>query len=174
MWPNSVCVRAEKLPPHRRVEEQVVDLDRRAHRAAARRTSPARPPATSISAPPWLSAVRLRNTSRLTSAIEASASPRKPSVPTRNRSSASASLLVAWLATASGNSSAGMPQPLSTTRIISSPPCCDGHVDARGAGIDGVFHQLLDHAGRPLDDLAGGDLVDQGLGELTDGRQDRD
>ena len=78
---------------------------------------------TSISAPLWLSGVRLRSTSRLTSAIEASASPRKPSVPTRNRSSASAILLVAWLARASGSSSGGMPPPLSTTRTISSPPC---------------------------------------------------
>ena len=66
--------------------------------------------------------MRLRSTSRLTSAIEANASPRNPSVPTRNRSSAAVNLLVAWAATASGNSSAGMPQPLSTTRIISSPP----------------------------------------------------
>ena len=26
------------------------------------------------------------------------------------------------------------------------------------AGVDGVLHQLLDHRGRPLDDLTGGDL----------------
>ena len=116
---------------------------------------------TSISAPPCSSAVRLRSTRRLTSAIEARASPRKPSVPTRNRSSASPILLVAWLATASGNSSAAMPQPLSTTRISSIPPCSDRDVDPRGPGVDGVLHQLLDHAGRPLDHLAGGDLVDQ-------------
>ena len=41
------------------------------------------------------SGVRLRSKSRLTSAIDASASPRNPSVATRNRSSASAILLVA-------------------------------------------------------------------------------
>ena len=40
---------------------------------------------------------------RLTSAIDANASPRKPSVPTRNRSSASQILLVACGATASGS-----------------------------------------------------------------------
>ena len=68
-------------------------------------------------------AVRLRINSRLTSAIDANASPRKPSVRTRNRSSASAILLVAWLATASGSSSAAMPQPSSPTRISSRPPC---------------------------------------------------
>ena len=32
--------------------------------------------------------------------------------------------------------------------------------NACGAGIDGVFHQLLDDAGGPLNHLAGGDLVD--------------
>ena len=33
-------------------------------------------------------------------------------------------------------------------------------VDARCAGVDGVFQQFLDDAGGPLDDLAGGDLGD--------------
>ena len=33
-------------------------------------------------------------------------------------------------------------------------------VDAPGPGVDGIFHQLLDCGGRPLDDLAGGDAVD--------------
>ena len=32
-------------------------------------------------------------------------------------------------------------------------------VDAARAGVDGVLHQFLDHAGRPLDHLAGGDAV---------------
>ena len=113
----------QKLPPHGRVEEQVVHLDARADRAAARgRLRPRRRRRPRSPPPLWLSGVRLRNTNRLTSAIEASASPRKPSVPTRNRSSASASLLVAWLARASGSSSVGMPPPLSTTRTISNPP----------------------------------------------------
>ena len=35
----------------------------------------------------------------------------------------------------------------------------DGHRDASGAGVDGVFDQLLDDRRRALDDLAGGDLV---------------
>ena len=34
-------------------------------------------------------------------------------------------------------------------------------VDARAAGVDGVLQQFLDDAGRPLDDLAGGDLADE-------------
>ena len=40
-----------------------------------------------------------------------------------------------------------------------------GHGDAVRAGIDRVLDQLLHGAGRPLDHLAGGDLVDQVRGE---------
>ena len=35
------------------------------------------------------------------------------------------------------------------------------HVHARGAGIQAVFHQFLDHTGRALHHLAGGDLIAQ-------------
>ena len=42
-------------------------------------------------------------------------------------------------------------------------------VDPAGAGVDGVFDQFLDHAGRTLDHLAGGDAVDDLFGELADG-----
>ena len=44
----------------------------------------------------------------------------------------------------------------------------DRHVDPRGPGVDGVLQQLLDHARRPLDHLAGGDLVDQALRKNVD------
>ncbi len=37
------------------------------------------------------------------------------------------------------------------------------------AGVQGVLHQLLDRAGRPLDHLAGGDAVDQLHGQAMDG-----
>ena len=43
------------------------------------------------------------------------------------------------------------------------------HVDARGAGIERVLDELLDHACRALDHLAGGDAVDDGFGKLADG-----
>jgi hypothetical protein len=52
----------------------------------------------------------------------ARASPRKPMVLMRNRSSSSRSLLVAWDAKASGSSSGGMPPPSSVTRISARPP----------------------------------------------------
>ena len=41
-------------------------------------------------------------------------------------------------------------------------------VDPAGAGIDGVFHQFLDHARRTLDHFAGGDAVDDLFGQLAD------
>ena len=41
-------------------------------------------------------------------------------------------------------------------------------IDAGGAGIDRVLDQFLDHRRRPLDDFAGGDLVDEGVGKLAD------
>ena len=36
----------------------------------------------------------------------------------------------------------------------------NGHINPRGASIDGVFQQLLHHAGRPLNHLAGGNFID--------------
>ena len=41
-------------------------------------------------------------------------------------------------------------------------------VDPRGAGIERVLDEFLDHGGRTLDDLAGRDLVDEGVGKLAD------
>src|SRR5207249_10251622 len=49
------------------------------------------------------------------------ASPRKPKVAIRNRSSSFWSLLVECLSTASARSSAAMPSPLSLTRISAVP-----------------------------------------------------
>ena len=40
-------------------------------------------------------------------------------------------------------------------------------VDTQGTGIQRVFNQLLDHGRRALDDFAGGDLVDKGVGQLS-------
>src|ERR1035437_3947552 len=43
------------------------------------------------------------------------------------------------------------------------------NVDPAGAGVDGVFHQFLDHARRTLADPAGGNAVDDLFGQLADG-----
>jgi len=60
---------------------------------------------------------------RDTEAMLGSASPRKPSEPTRSRSSRLAILLVAWRCRASASSAAAMPWPSSRTRMRASPPC---------------------------------------------------
>jgi hypothetical protein len=44
----------------------------------------------------------------------------------------------------------------------------DFNGQARGLGVQGIFHQFFDHAGRAFDDLAGGDLVGHLLGQQTD------
>ena len=48
------------------------------------------------------------------------------------------------------------------------PAAGQRHRDPRGAGIQRVFHQLLYRRRRPLDDLAGGDAVDDGGGQDAD------
>ena len=42
------------------------------------------------------------------------------------------------------------------------------HVDARGAGVEGVLDELFDRGGRALHDLASGDAVDDGALETVD------
>jgi hypothetical protein len=41
-------------------------------------------------------------------------------------------------------------------------------VDAARAGIERVLDEFLHHRRRPFDDLARGDLVDEGVGKLAD------
>jgi len=50
------------------------------------------------------------------------------------------------------------------------PTVAKFHLDPRGAGVEGVFDQLLHHRGRPLDHLAGGDLVGDPVGQDADFR----
>ena len=78
-------------------------------------------------------------------------------------------LLVAWRASASTSSSAAMPSPSSRTRHSVAPPPSISISTAARAGVEAVLDQFLDHGRRALDDLAGGDLVDQLLGEHPDG-----
>ena len=75
---------------------------------------------------------------------------------------------------ASGSSSAGIPPPLSVDPHQVQSAALGRNVDPRRPGVDGVFHQLLDHARRPFDDLAGRDLVDEGLGKTRMGMGMRD
>ena len=87
---------------------------------------------------------------------------------TCSRSSKLPILLVACEATASGSSSAWMPPPSSRTRISRAPPSSISTSMRRGTGIEAVLDQFLDHRGRALDDLAGGDLVDEFGGKQAD------
>ena len=57
----------------------------------------------------------------------------------------------------------GHPQPVVGDPDQVFAPALDRQVDPRGPGVDRVFEQLLDHARRPLDNLAGGDLIDDRL-----------
>ncbi|MPM32133.1 hypothetical protein SDC9_78692 [bioreactor metagenome] len=95
----------------------------------ASRTSSATPPSKRRDAPG--SPLRQEKIStRLTADIAASASPRKPRVPTPAKSSAARSLLVAWRKNAVGSSSRAIPQPSSVTRIRRIPPFCSSTVTA--------------------------------------------
>ena len=81
-----------------------------------------RPGCTSTFQPCSAEAGRLARVRRETAAIEASASPRKPSEVTRSRSASEAILLVAWRVRASGSCSRAMPRPLSMICRRRRPP----------------------------------------------------
>ena len=85
-------------------------------------TSPGTPPSKDSAAPVSRPRFRENTSKRLTAAIAASASPRNPSVPMADRSSAVRSLLVAWRRKAVARSSSGMPPPSSETRMEAMPP----------------------------------------------------
>ena len=68
-------------------------------------------------------------------------------------------LLVACRSSASRASSGSIPSPSSSTRISFLPPSSMVIGDPAGAGVERVLDQLLDDRRRPLDDLAGRDLV---------------
>ena len=44
----------------------------------------------------------------------------------------------------------------------------DFDANAVGAGVQGILQQFLDHGGRAIDNLAGGDLVGNLVGENAD------
>ena len=104
----------------------------------------------------------------------ASASPRKPSVAIASRSLAPSR---SWTSRAAPprarRSSRSMPPPSSATRISLIPPPARSTSICRRAGVEAVLEELLQRRGRPLDDFAGGDLVDQLIGQRTDRRHQR-
>ena len=165
----------QELAARRRVEVQVLDrrrvvpgAQRRGlERGGRRRLARAIAPGVRLAA---RRASRAR--ARATDAIEASASPRKPSVATRSRSSSVAILLVARRASASGRSSRAMPTPSSATRMRLTPPSSSVDRDRASRRRRGCSPAAPSRGRGPLDHLAGGDLVDEQLGQRLD-RRDR-
>ena len=80
------------------------------------------PPSYRMSVPSSSSTVCVCSVTRETAAIDASASPRKPSERMEKRSLAVESLLVACRKNAVSQSSSAIPLPLSMMRMLSIPP----------------------------------------------------
>ena len=163
------ALRLHEFQPRRRGVEQVAHLDTRARRKGRRLELRL---ATAIDGDfvgiTSAFARGFESTSLATAPIEGSASPRKPSVTIAERSS-SASFEVAWRSTARARSSAPMPEPSSADADQPQAAAGDRDIDAARAGVDRVLDQLLDDAGRSLDDLTRGDAVDEVRRQLTDG-----
>ena len=75
-----------------------------------------------------------------------------------------------------GDRPAAVVGPGMPAAVVAHATRCDAtllqdHFDLSCCGIDGVFQQLLDHAGGTLNDLAGRDLVDHAGRQRLDGRQ---
>ena len=64
-----------------------------------------------------------------------------------------------------GHRKIGPPHALAVIADGNEPPAASvgENVNARGAGVERVLDQLLDHARRTLDHLAGGDAIDDRL-----------
>ena len=116
-----------------------------------------------------VSAVRERMAREETAPMLGNASPRNPSVVRLSRSSNEESFDVACRQTASGRSSGGDAAAVVDDLDQLDTATTDRHPDPGGAGIDGVFDQLLDDRNRALDHLPGGDLADGSFVEQAKG-----
>ena len=161
------AVGAQELQPRRHREEEVAQ-PRSACPAArlAGRASPTRPPSTSIAQACSSLAWRDSIESRATAPIDASASPRKPSVAIAARSSPG-SFDVQWRATASGEVG-GRHARAVVGDADQALAAAGGHdLDPPRAGVERVLDKLLHDARRALHHLAGGDPVDDMIGETA-------
>ena len=150
--------------------EQLAHFDARAGGERRRLAPPAcAPPSTVISYACGRSRGREAMASRPPTPIEGSASPRKPRVAMIEKDRRQR----AWRWRGARPRAPGRRRPCrapsSVTRISARPPAAATTSMSRGAGIDRVLDQLLDHARRPLDHLAGGDAVDEFPRQLADG-----
>jgi hypothetical protein len=114
-------------------------------------------------------AVRLVIRTRATDAIEASASPRKPSVTPRARGRRASRDLAGGMPLQRQREFVGRDAAaVVATSDAAHAALLDAQFDRRGARVDRVLEQFLDDRCGPLDDLAGGDLADQHVGERLD------
>ncbi len=107
---------------------------------------------------------------RDTLAIEGSASPRKPSVRTRVRSSNRADLRGGVALQRQHGVALRHPAAVVADLDELPPAVLEQDVDGPGTCVDGVLDELLDHRSGALDDLSGCDLVDELGGEDMDRR----
>ena len=77
-------------------------------------------------------------------------------------------LLVAWRDSASRSSRGGNAAAVVAHAREPHAAGLDFDLDALRAGVEAVLDQLLDDGRRPLDDLAGGDLIDEVVVENAD------
>ena len=126
------------------------------------------PPSTTISTAFCEPVSRVEIESFATAPIEGSASPRKPKVETECRSSFAK--LGGGMAL-DGERQIVARHAAAVVGDADEPPAAarEHDLDSASARVEGVLDQLLHDGSRPLDDLAGGDAVDDRLGQLTDG-----
>ncbi len=170
-WPHSVRFGAQELAPRRRVEVQLLRRRPSCRRRAPRaRSAPTVPPSTSM-----------RHACGLPAARDASAKPRHRG-DRRQRLAAKAERRDR-LEVVSGRD---LRRRVARHRerqvlardaaaVVGDADALDAavlevDVDLRGAGVERVLEQLLQRRRRPLDDFAGGDLVDEQVGQRPDRR----
>ena len=159
-------LRAQELPPRRRVEVELLRGHGRAgrDRRRRRRTDIA---AVDLDAPRVRRAAPRATRARTATPPRSTPAPRRESPASRSRRDRPPSR--AWTSHAARrrarSSSRAMPAPLSATRMRRMPPPSTIDVDLRRARVERVLEQLLQRRGRALDDLARGDLIDEVVGQ---------
>ncbi len=150
---------AQKLPPHRRVVEQLTHFDRRPLRTAAGR-HPQRMPGRDFQ----LGAGGRRGRATAQHQPADFGDRGQGFAPKTERGHAEQVVAVAQFARGVAGHGQRQFVGLDAAAVVGhahqfQPALLNRHVDPLGPGVDGIFHQLLHHASRALDHLAGGDLV---------------
>jgi len=160
---------AQELAPRRDVEEQVADLDRGADRVRRRRR---RADATVLGVDP--PAVVVAGGARDQGETGDRGDRGQGLAPEAQAGDPQQVVEVGDLGGGVAGQGQGQLPGRDADAVVAHPhqpgtAGLDLDLDAVGAGIQGVVQQFPDHGGRPLHHLAGGDLVDQGIGQDADG-----